>query len=789
MKNKTQHRIQIVLVILILGIQAIAQTSFKPVNLGPNVNTDCPEINPVISSDGKTLYFTRVNHPENTFGKVNTQDIWCSNLSDSGTWSKAIHLPRSINIGRYNSILAALDNSNTFLINGVFNKRGTRWIKRGMSIIEKINLEKWGRPVRLHIEGYSQMNKGKTTTAYMTPDKEYLFLAFGKRPNSNKQLIYVSKHKNKNNYTKPTKLKGGVNLNKSNESPFLSSDKNVIFFSSGKGKGIDNFDIYSCKRENDSFKDWLDPILLCDTINTPNWDSYYKLNKKESWAYYSSLTNSFGKSDIFRVKIFEENPYVKVSGSILNQADQTPLLADTSYQITINGEAYPELKVNKSTASYEVLLPLGELYTIKPELNKWFSISSDIDVRTVREYTETRLNLYVTPVPFVQIKGKIIDTRTNLPVSLERNPKVTINGIVSDSVKYDKFSAGYSIILPLGACYVIGASVPNFTCKADTVDVIKEKVFQEREVDIYVTSFPWVEVLGLVMDNNSFTPITGSVSPKLLIDDKPIDSITINPVSGEFLARLPFGKTYVFAVASPDLITLPNPLDLTGYVEYATIKFNVFAERKNANMATLSGKIINTKTEKSLDPGIIAKIRINGVELFAFRYDSATASYTQKLPVGFSYDVTPSVRNFYNKYEQVDFTNVAPGSKISRNFYVTPIEVGQAVNIEFIYFETGKSDLKPESFRSLNALVRFLNEYPNVKVEIGGHTDNTGSAETNMRLSQNRAHAVADYVISSGIVASRVVSKGYGYTKPKFSNSSSSGRARNRRVEFTITGI
>jgi Outer membrane protein and related peptidoglycan-associated (lipo)proteins len=180
---------------------------------------------------------------------------------------------------------------------------------------------------------------------------------------------------------------------------------------------------------------------------------------------------------------------------------------------------------------------------------------------------------------------------------------------------------------------------------------------------------------------------------------------------------------------------------------------------------------------------------VNGVETRAFIYDSTTAAYTLKLPVGVSYDILPSVKNFYNKYEQVDLTKTKKGTKVPKNFYITPIEVGQAVNIDFIYFETGKSTLKPQSFRSLNALVDFLNEYPNVIVEIGGHTDNTGSAAINEKISNLRAKAVADYVVSMGIPASRITSKGYSFNKPKASNATATGRAQNRRVEFTIVGI
>jgi flagellar motor protein MotB len=267
------------------------------------------------------------------------------------------------------------------------------------------------------------------------------------------------------------------------------------------------------------------------------------------------------------------------------------------------------------------------------------------------------------------------------------------------------------------------------------------------------------------------------------------DSIFIDPVSGTFTVNLPFGQKHNLSVIAKGYKSIDNTIDLEGYVEYTSVKQNVFAEREDANMVTLSGKLINTKTGKQLEEGYVAAMRVNGVESPSFIYNEKEASYTLKLPVGFNYDLTPRVINFYNKFEPVDLTGVAPMTKIPKNFYVTPIEVGQSVDIENIYFETGRSALKPESNRSLNALIEFLKEYENVKVEIGGHTDNVGSATVNQSISEERAQAVADYVVKQGIPAHRIESKGYGFSKPKTSNKTAEGRAQNRRVDFTIIGI
>lgn len=781
----------ILALLLLLSNILGAQTSFEPKNIGKTINTKYAEINPVISKDGKTLFFSRVNHPENKFGEDGSQDIWFSVLQDDGTWSQAIRLPDAVNIGRYNALLSALDDGKSYLIKGRYNKSATRWLTRGFSIIERLNPYEWGKPEAIKVRGFARLNRGRVANAYMTPDKELLFMAFSKRANSKRLSLYVSHRKKENVYTKPKPIQGGpknAQTAKSIEAPFLTADKNRLYFS-GDFERRDKFDIFYADRSDDTYRNWSAPVRVTDTINTPNWDSYFKMNTKESWGYYSSTTNSQGKADIFRVKMYEEFPFVKLSGLILNQANQELMLEETSYEILVNGEEFPEMKVDKESASYEVLLPLGESYTLLPEMENWNGISTEIDLTNQREYSEATQNLYFSAIPFVQVRGRIVDFRTDKPVPLSREPKVHINGQPSDSVKYDQFSGAFQALLPLGEEYVFEGKVDNFISTPVVVDVTDETAFVEKEITLYVTSVPWVEVSGQVLDNSSLTPIKAEDQPKLLINGEVADSISIDPVNGNFTVNLPFGVNYILGVEAKNYKTLDNEVDLTDYVEYASIKQNVFAEREDANMVTMKGKIINTKTGKQLEEGYDVGMRVNGVESKAFKYDESNATYTLKLPVGFNYDITPKVINFYNRFEPVDLTNAEPMSEVVRNFYVTPIEVGQSVDIENIYFETGKATLKPESYRSLNALIEFLNEYPNVRVEIGGHTDNVGSAAINKRISQERALSVAEYVIAQGVPAHRVVSKGYGFDKPKASNRTAQGRAQNRRVDFTIIGI
>lgn len=115
------------------------------------------------------------------------------------------------------------------------------------------------------------------------------------------------------------------------------------------------------------------------------------------------------------------------------------------------------------------------------------------------------------------------------------------------------------------------------------------------------------------------------------------------------------------------------------------------------------------------------------------------------------------------------------------------IKVGTTIQLNNVYFEFNKWNLLPESFPELDKVVNFLKDNPTVEIELSGHTDNIGSDDYNLNLSQKRADAVKTYFVSKGVDAEKVTSKGYGKSKPIASNMTDSGREQNRRVEFTIT--
>jgi OOP family OmpA-OmpF porin len=142
-------------------------------------------------------------------------------------------------------------------------------------------------------------------------------------------------------------------------------------------------------------------------------------------------------------------------------------------------------------------------------------------------------------------------------------------------------------------------------------------------------------------------------------------------------------------------------------------------------------------------------------------------------------DACPDAAETMNQYLDHDG---CPDEKPQR----VEITKQQIVIKEQIQFESGKATIRPASYAVLDDVVMVLKDYPDIRVRIEGHTDNVGNDATNLELSKSRADSVFEYIIARGIDARRLITEGFGETRPIDTNTTSEGKARNRRVEFHI---
>jgi flagellar motor protein MotB/tetratricopeptide (TPR) repeat protein len=165
-------------------------------------------------------------------------------------------------------------------------------------------------------------------------------------------------------------------------------------------------------------------------------------------------------------------------------------------------------------------------------------------------------------------------------------------------------------------------------------------------------------------------------------------------------------------------------------------------------------------------------------------------SYLLTIPTNRTYAFLASAPGYLFHSEHFDLKGLFSADKPYRkDIELKPLRVGEILVMRNVFFETDSYELKDESKTELMKLVELLNINPTVNIEVGGHTDNVGSASYNLGLSESRAKSVAKYLIDKGISPNRILWKGYGLTKPIGDNTTEDGRAENRRTEIRITGI
>ncbi len=201
----------------------------------------------------------------------------------------------------------------------------------------------------------------------------------------------------------------------------------------------------------------------------------------------------------------------------------------------------------------------------------------------------------------------------------------------------------------------------------------------------------------------------------------------------------------------------------------------------------LKGIITNQSTGDFLNADVQLINLENGNIMNSFSSDASSGEYLISIPSGKNYALNVSKKGFLFHSENFSLADHNPTEPYQLNIQLQPVKTGESVVLKNIFFETNSFELKKESTVELDKLVQLLKENAAMKIEIGGHTDNIGSDESNQKLSENRAKSVNDYLVKAGIVATRLSYKGYGKTKPISTNDTEEGRAQNRRTEFIVT--
>ena len=201
--------------------------------------------------------------------------------------------------------------------------------------------------------------------------------------------------------------------------------------------------------------------------------------------------------------------------------------------------------------------------------------------------------------------------------------------------------------------------------------------------------------------------------------------------------------------------------------------------------APIDVTVSDFKNNMRVNEIIVFRSQLNGKEYQGLTDDNG--KFSIRLPAGDKYEIFILGFKDSISYNVLDIPAIK-GNAYYKDAFKVDIQFQPAKTfvLDDCNFETGKATLQPESYAVLDELVAYLNRKDDERIELGGHTDNVGSAASNLKLSQDRANTVRAYLLTKGIDPNRVTAKGYGMSQPIADNKSEEGRAMNRRTEVKI---
>ena len=386
-----------------------ASSILKIENLGVRVNSDLAELRPTVSADGNLLFFICENHPANTkYSSIpNSQDIWFAERDSNGKWSDAYHLGYPLNTMHYNAVYWISPDNNRILIRGAFLDGA--YHGKGVSLCRLEESGNWSEPRMLIIKNYDKYDRGRQSGATMAHDGQVLLLYMTPEKNGANNDIFACFRQPDGTWSEPRNLGKTINSPDTDEmTPYIAADGETLYFSSNRGGGVGDNDIWMTKRLDKTWTKWSPPVNLGSPINTDDWDAFFTLDAGGEYAYLTTNLNTYGESDIVRVRLLEKekpNPVILVSGNVYNIKTGEPLSASLVYETLPDGTEAGNGISNPVDGSFKIVLPFDKNYSIRAVADHFFAVSENLNLDSLIKagYMEIHKDLYLAPIEIGQI--------------------------------------------------------------------------------------------------------------------------------------------------------------------------------------------------------------------------------------------------------------------------------------------------------------------------------------------------------------------------------------------------
>ncbi|ADR21887.1 hypothetical protein MATR_04800 [Marivirga tractuosa] len=366
--------------------------------LDERVNSPYEELKPILSPDGKQLFFGRKFHPDNVGGIEDYEDIWVSDLDTvSNEWQEAKNLGEPLNSDGPNWVSSITPDGNTMvlLIGNKYDEKRDKMFS-GVSVSSKAG-DSWSKPESLEIDDF--YNMAEKANFYLANSRKTLIMSIKRDDSFGDRDLYVSFEKRDGTWTAPMNLGENVNSATDETSPFLAADDKTLFFSSSGYIGFGKNDIYMTRRLDDTWQNWSEPYNMGPQVNSSGDDLFFSMPAEGNFAYYTK-EDSVGDMNIYRLPmpLFNElDPVITISGRVVDMETQKPLAAIVSYE-TQDGVEVGKVETDPTTGEYEITLPAGQEYQYIAKVKGYLPISENVDLTNQKESKSFNNDMIMAPI-------------------------------------------------------------------------------------------------------------------------------------------------------------------------------------------------------------------------------------------------------------------------------------------------------------------------------------------------------------------------------------------------------
>ena len=819
-------------------------------HLGAEINSVYDEYYPVISPDGKTLYFSRDRHPQN-MGTEDAADVWVSYLQDDYFWSKPVNLGPPVNNSDANiPVGISLDGETLYLSGNYYT--GDPYTS--ISISRKSG-RFWSAPEPMIIRNF--MNRDRVASYHVSPDGNVLLMSVRMEESYGERDIYVAFRENTDTWSVPKNLGPRINTLGTETGAFLAADNETIYFySNGHDASRKGFLLYKSSRLDDSWSRWSEILPLDNYVTSTCSTCFASLTADANGLFFSHQQQDNVNEDIMKIfalpKDLQPRPLVQVKGQVVSSLDGSAVSARVKAQ-SLTANAFNSTVNTSTQGEFTYMLPYGQHIGLFAEVDGFFApgkyaelnpddlhpLDYDADLMSTQpERVVLQKKIANSEMEALQLVIDSLDREVALlererekhkflpvPAAYQTVVPVSTSELERLRLKYQKMAA------PTGA--IIGDSAPS-AAKADNSNPALKKKYDTA----YQTS--------------AGTAPKSSNQPASTPDELAKLKSKYGSYYGVEPAPAPVTAPKAVIIDSSDLVLYKKLLKQELSKEWTTQVKTELREQYIDEVAKELEKNLDEKSRKMLNKTVkdqaksqlkyqgLAQTRQevedsdhpvqNQVQVSPFEEElrnllreevknqlmsSLEEPVRKEIQTELKYILTKNQRDQYRlalqndiqvqmKAENESTVNpnqlavpvalppqrtspfLAENKNIRFNLELYPLKSGQVIPLHNIFFDFNSSRLREESFPELNRIVKLMQRYPGMIIEINVHTNGQCSHGFANSVTTERARKIAGYLSSLGINSSRVRFNGFGKTAPVRSNDTEEGRQANQRIEMKV---